>query len=77
MREGFFASEMRSADRPRFTVQDGGAWIDDDDFIFDAMLKVSGDFTDVERERFAQWVCDALNAADAKLPRERRDKGRA
>jgi hypothetical protein len=37
------ASNMRSpGGRPRFTVQDGGRWIDDDDFLYDATLKVSG-----------------------------------
>lgn len=64
------ASNMRSpGGRPRFTVQDGGRWIDDDDFLYDASLKVSGDFTDEARVAFAQWVCDALNEADKMLPR--------
>lgn len=67
------ASDMRQSDvRPRFTVQDEGRWIDDDDFIFDAMLKISGDFSDESRKRFAQWICDTLNAADARLPRMKR-----
>lgn len=69
----YLASDMRSPEScPRFTVQDGGSWIDDDDFIFDAMIKISGDFSDQARARFSQWVCDTLNEADKKLPREPR-----
>lgn len=64
------ASDQRLPDgKPRFTVRDNGRWLDDGDFIFDAMLKITGDFTDEDRIRFAQWVADTLNAADAKLPR--------
>lgn len=65
------ASNMRSPNgQPRFTVQDGGGWIDDDDFLFDAALKISGDFAPDDRLRFAQWICDALNEADKLLPRQ-------
>ncbi len=68
----YLASEQRSGVRQRFTVQGGGSWIDDDDFIFDCMLKIIGDFSPEDRKRFAQWICDALNEADKKLPREPR-----
>jgi hypothetical protein len=68
----YLASDQRTPGRPRFTVQEDGRWIDDDDFIFDCMLKISGDFAQDDRKQFAQWVCDALNEADKKLPREPR-----
>jgi hypothetical protein len=56
---------MRS--RPeRFKPNDGGTWIDDDDFGFDAMLKVDGDFgSDADRLAYAQFICDKLNAPEA------------
>lgn len=67
------ASSMRNPEgQPRFTVQEGGRWIDDDDFIFDAALKISGDFTDEERLAFARWICAVLNKADEQLPRQPR-----
>jgi hypothetical protein len=54
---------------PRFEVVNGGEAISDDDFIFDAWIKITGDFDAEEREAYAQWIADALNAADACLPR--------
>lgn len=55
------SSTMRS--KPvRFEVHNNRV-IYDDDFIFDAVLKVSGDFSDAQRAAYLQWVCDALNAA--------------
>lgn len=68
----YLASAQRTPGRPRFTVQEDGRWIDDDDFIFDCMLKINGDFSPDDRKQFAQWICDALNAADLKLPRDPR-----
>jgi hypothetical protein len=69
------ASTMRSAAQPRFTVCDGGHVIDDDDFLYDALISIGGDFgDDAIRTAFAQWVADALNAADASLPRVSREE---
>ena len=70
--ENYLASDMRNPDvRPRFTVQAGGRWIDDDDFIFDSMLKITGVFTDEARLQFAKWIADTLNEADKTLPRRK------
>ena len=68
----YLASEQRPRDGgPRFRVSDGGRTISDEDFIFDALIRVGGDFgNDDVRTRYAQWVCDALNDADKQLPRE-------
>jgi hypothetical protein len=63
------ASDQRSAGIPRFRVMDGGTWLDDDDFLFDATIKIGGDFLDEDRLKYAQWVADVLNAADVKLPK--------
>lgn len=70
--EVVLASEQRNPDgRPRFSASEDGRLIDDDDFIFDASLRVSGDFGgDEERRAYAQWIADTLNAADQALPRE-------
>jgi len=69
------ASDMRLAGSGRrFSVRDDGYWIDDD-FIFDAQLAVTGDFADEQRVRYAQWICDTLNAADALLPRTEQAHG--
>lgn len=66
----YIASNMRNPEsRPRFVVQDGGLSIDDDDFIFDAQLLITGDFLEEDRMAYAQWIADALNAADTRLPR--------
>lgn len=67
----YLASEQRPRDGgPRFRVSDGGRTISDEDFIFDALIRVGGDFgDDVLRTRYAQWMCDALNEADKTLPR--------
>ena len=71
---GRLASEQRPRDGgPRFRVSDGGRTISDEDFIFDALIRVGGDFgDDALRTRYAQWMCDALNEADKQLPREPR-----
>lgn len=70
----YLASEMRPLDGgQRFRVSDGGRTISDEDFIFDALIRVGGDFgDDALRTRYAQWICDALNEADKTLPREPR-----
>lgn len=55
-------SEQRA--RPdRFVPSPDGRSIDDDDFIYDATLKVTGDFADdATRHSYARWICDRLNA---------------
>ena len=58
---------------PRFRVSDDGRTISDEDFIFDVLIRVGGDFgDDALRTSYAQWMCDALNEADKHLPREPR-----
>lgn len=48
---------------PRFKPGVTGRSIDDDDFIYDAVLLVKGDFKDDDqRLSYAQWLCDKLNA---------------
>lgn len=66
----YLASAMRPHDGgPRFRVSDGGRTISDEDFIFDATIRVGGDFgDDAMRVRYAQWMCDVLNEADKILP---------
>ena len=58
----------RSGTGPRFTVHEGResdvVWIYDDDFGFDASIMLTGDFMPEDKIRYAQAVCDALNAAD-------------
>jgi len=50
--------------RPQELVQ-----IHDDDFHWDAVLRVSGDFENLEeRKRYALAVAQALNAAEASIP---------
>lgn len=68
----YLASFQRPDDgQPRFRTSDDGRTISDEDFIFDALIRVGGDFgDDAMRRRYAQWVCDALNGADKTLPRE-------
>lgn len=63
------ASEQRPRDGlPRFRSSSDGRTISDEDFIFDALLRVGGDFkTDSVRLAYAQWVCNALNDADKLL----------
>jgi hypothetical protein len=56
------ASTQRT--RPqRFQSSSDGKSIDDDDFLYDASLKVSGDFgSDEVRKSYADFVCSKLNA---------------
>ena len=70
----YLASDMRPSDGgQRFRVSDNGRMISDEDFIFDALIRVGGDFEDdASHTRYTQWVCDALNEADKTLPREPR-----
>ena len=58
---------------PRFRVSDDGRTISDEDFIFDVLIRVGGDFgDDALRTSYAQWMCGVLNEADKHLPREPR-----
>lgn len=69
----YLASHMRSQDaKPRFRVGVDGGVIDDDDFLFDALIRIEGYFGEGARLAYAQWMADALNEADKKLPREPR-----
>lgn len=59
----------RSSGGPRFTwsVDDKKptlAWISDDDFGYDAQMRLSGDFLPGHAAKFAAAVCRALNAAE-------------
>jgi hypothetical protein len=55
----------------RFVASPDGRSIDDDDFIYDASLKVYGDFEDdTSRHSYAQWLCNTLNAATTTGKRE-------
>jgi hypothetical protein len=47
----------------RFFVAQDGAFIGDENFDFDAGLKVSGDFVDDEKRRYAQMIACTLNNA--------------
>ena len=72
----YLASHMRSLDdKPRFRVGADGAVLDDDDFLFDALIRIEGNFGDGDRLAYAHWMADALNEADKKLPREPRKAG--
>ena len=44
-----------------FTVEEGG-FISDQNFDFDAGLRVSGDFVDDEKQRYAQMIASVLNS---------------
>lgn len=58
------SSDMRGREE-RFKPSKDGRTIDDDDFKYDAALKITGDFgSDEQRRRYAQWLCDKLNAPD-------------
>lgn len=60
-------SRMRKV---RFAVHEhmGKIYVDDDDFGYDALLMVSGDFVDDEKRRFAQAVADVLNENESRIP---------
>jgi hypothetical protein len=45
-----------------FTVDDDG-FICDQNFDFDACMKVSGDFCDGEKRQYAEMIAEALNKA--------------
>ncbi len=48
----------------RFVASDDGTNVDDDDFCYDALIRIDGDWpSDAERIAYAQAVADALNAA--------------
>jgi hypothetical protein len=45
------------------------AYIDDDDFGYDALIRVHGDFADdSERRKFMEAVCAVLNENEARIP---------
>ena len=51
--------------KARFLVSEDGRTICDECFIIDALIRIDGDFgDDDERQRYAKWLADALNAAD-------------
>lgn len=52
------------SDTLRWSVDKSGCYIYDDQFHWDGMLRVSGDFaTLAERMRYSQAIVDALNKA--------------
>lgn len=61
-------AKNRSHDGSRFTVSTGDSgtdvWIYDDDFGYDAAMELTGDFLPADKIRYAEAVCNALNAAD-------------
>jgi hypothetical protein len=66
--EGAHSSKQRTRNH-RFVPSPDGRTIDDDDFLYDASLTVSGDFADDEsRHSFAQWLCEKLNASPSPPP---------
>lgn len=62
----------------RFEVSDGGAvaegtvcrlYIDDDDFHWDALLRISGDFeSDDEKRRYAEAIAKVLSDHEDEIP---------
>jgi len=66
--------KMRMRKR-RFKVLDasdgspGRMWIDDDDFHWDALMRVSGDFeSDAEKERYMKAIAKVLSDNEDKIP---------
>jgi hypothetical protein len=64
---------------PRFTVAANGrghpgqmqVWIYDDQFHWDASMRIKGDFTKLaDKMRFAQSICDILNENVKRIPAE-------
>ncbi|MGD9882303.1 MAG: hypothetical protein AB7F22_30160 [Reyranella sp.] len=56
----------------RFKVQRDGRTIWDEDFNYDALLRINGDFpNDAERLKYAHAIANALNAAEIPTGRER------
>jgi hypothetical protein len=43
-------------------TSEGDGYIQDNNFDFDAGLRIDGDFVDAERDQYAQMLCNALNA---------------
>jgi hypothetical protein len=63
----------------RFAVQDwpSGIYVDDDDFGYDACMKITGDFaTKEERIVYAQAVADALNVAEIPTPEKTKEENK-
>ena len=68
------STEIKSLTEPRFSVEidthetdrneEDRHCVYDDDFGYDALIRVTGDFGTAERQKeYVQAVCDALNAA--------------
>ena len=67
-----YPPELSSTQRspgPRFQMDSDGRHISDEDFIFDANLRISGDFKHFDqRIAYAQMLCRLLNAPEAAAP---------
>jgi len=64
-----YPPELSSTQRspgPRFQMDSDGRHISDEDFIFDANLRISGDFKHFDqRIAYVQMLCRLLNAPEA------------
>jgi hypothetical protein len=49
--------------KDRNFTSEGNGYIQDNNFDFDAGLRIDGDFVNDEREQYAQMICNALNTA--------------
>lgn len=62
----------RSHDGKRFTVSTGDAgteiWIYDDDFGYDATMKLTGDWSDKQKHAYAEAICGVLNFHETVIP---------
>jgi hypothetical protein len=47
--------------KDRNFTSEGNGYIQDNNFDFDAGLRIDGDFVDAERDQYAQMICSALN----------------
>ena len=47
--------------KDRNFTSEGNGYIQDNNFDFDAGLRIGGDFVDDERDQYAQMICNALN----------------
>jgi len=47
--------------KDRNFTSEGNGYIQDNNFDFDAGLRIDGDFVDAERDQYAQMICNALN----------------
>lgn len=59
----------------RFEASKDGRLIHDDDFEYDAILRVDGDFaSDEQRKSYSDWLCGKLNAAQKELTNDQCDE---